>query len=229
MSQEITLNLALSVNNPSTGGGFADTVRVNQQYTQNQMGANEALSLIGIAPQSITYANLTTPGWAFLQNLDSVNPLLYGVQGPSLAAPVQNALSTAAGGTLVAGTYYYVVTATTPGGETLVSNEENIVTAANGKNTVSWTAVPNATGYNVYRGTGTGAENTVFAASGTSFVDTGAGGTAQTPPAVNTTSFWAFGKAEAGEMALLRLAPGVVLQMAARGAPVYVNYRVYED
>lgn len=64
-----------------------------------------------------------------------------------------------AGGTLAAATYYYVVTAvTSSGGETVASVEQSIVNPGSHKNQLNWDPVPNAFGYNVYRGTSAGNE-----------------------------------------------------------------------
>lgn len=109
----------------------------------------------------------------------------------ALAAPTQNAPSTATtGGTLAAATYYYKVSALNAAGETLPSGEQSQVTTGSTSTvTVNWAAVPGATSYRVYRGTAAGAENVYFTAGAgaTSFVDTGAAGTAGTPAAANTT------------------------------------------
>lgn len=97
--------------------------------------------------------------------------------------------STSGGTGLAAATqYFYKVTATLPGGETGPSAEVNVTTGAGGtnSNTVTWASVANATGYTVYRGTATNAENVgyVVAGGGTvTFLDTGAAGSAISPPA----------------------------------------------
>jgi hypothetical protein len=63
------------------------------------------------------------------------------------------------GGTLVAATYFYKVTALDGvGGETLVSNEASVTVAVNHKITLTWNVVPNAVSYNVYRSTSTNLE-----------------------------------------------------------------------
>jgi hypothetical protein len=63
------------------------------------------------------------------------------------------------GGTLAAGTYFYVVTALDGnGGETTISNEVSQAVAVNHKINLTWNVVPNAFGYNVYRSTGAGTE-----------------------------------------------------------------------
>lgn len=109
----------------------------------------------------------------------------------ALAAPVETAPATAAtGGTLAAGTYFYVVTATNAAGETVRSNELSQVAAgATSTVTVNWGLVTGATGYKVYRGTAAGAENALVGTVGAvaTFIDTGAAGTAATPPASNST------------------------------------------
>jgi hypothetical protein len=95
-------------------------------------------------------------------------------------------------GTL-SGHVYYVVTATTPNGESLPSNEVS-VSLSGSTNCVelTWT-VPSgngATGFNVYRGTTAGEENRLVAVivSGTrtSFIDTGVVGNAAALPTEST-------------------------------------------
>lgn len=101
------------------------------------------------------------------------------------AAPVANAPTTAnTGGTLAAATYYYKVTALNAAGESLGSNEGSVTTTgASSSNTITWAAVSGATSYRVYRGTAAGAESTYYAPGNvTTFTDTGAAGTAGSPP-----------------------------------------------
>lgn len=102
-----------------------------------------------------------------------------------LGSPQNLSVVTAAGGTLAVGNYFYKVTALDgAGGETIASNEVNIGTGANGKNTLTWNVVPNAQGYNVYRGTSSGGESPLtgvglpvaqvpIGSASVSFVDTG--------------------------------------------------------
>jgi hypothetical protein len=109
------------------------------------------------------------------------NDLLSGV---SLSTPpVQAALGTStSGGTglIAATTYYYVVTAVdVNSNESLVSNEQNVLTGAGGanSNTVNWAVVPGAVSYRVYRGTATGVETVVYTVPGgatITYLDTGA-------------------------------------------------------
>ncbi|MCU1312445.1 MAG: putative autotransporter protein, partial [Acidobacteriaceae bacterium] len=96
------------------------------------------------------------------------------------------------GGTLAAGTYYYVVTAVTTGtavkGETTGSPETIAVTTkGTGSIALNWAPVNNATGYKVYRGTASGAELVYYTTSTNSFTDTGTAGTAGAVPTSNTS------------------------------------------
>src|SRR5262249_18413054 len=70
--------------------------------------------------------------------------------------------------------------------ETLPSAEVSAVTADNGSVALTWTAVPGATSYRIYRGDSAGGESLYFTAAGTSFTDFGAAGTPGTPPTTST-------------------------------------------
>lgn len=120
-----------------------------------------------------------------------ISGLQYKDNTNSLSAPVANAPSTATtGGTLAAGTYYYVVTAINSVGETIKSNEVSIATTgATSTVTVTWGVVTGATGYKIYRGTSAGNENVYYSVGAvTTFTDTNGASTAGTPPTSNTTS-----------------------------------------
>lgn len=83
-----------------------------------------------------------------------------------LGPPTNLLVSSTGSGGLGAGTYYYVVTALDgAGGETVVSNEANATVGANSSITLTWDTVPNAFGYNVYRGSTPGGE-TILAGRG---------------------------------------------------------------
>lgn len=129
-------------------------------------------------------------GWNYTHLTGAGTTTIFGAigsaaSGSNLPGPVLGSVSTSAtGGTLANGPYYYKVTAIVPAGETQASNEQTVTAAGTGisSNTVNWSAVPLATSYRVYRGTAPGAENTFYTVSGTSFLDTGAAGTAGSPP-----------------------------------------------
>jgi len=139
---------------------------------------NNTYGFAGDAHKLYTYTASSAPNWVDATRV--------------LTLPVQDALATATvGGTLADDDYFYVVTATDATGETTVSNEETITTTGGGTSTVTvtWAEVPHAMGYKVYRGTVTGAENTFYTVVGggtVTFTDTGAAGTAGSPPIANT-------------------------------------------
>src|ERR1035438_8357035 len=97
-----------------------------------------------------------------------------------LGAPKNLAVALAAGGTLtVAQAYFWEVTAIDgAGGETPVSNEVTVTpTSGNQTANLTWNKVPNASGYNIYRGLTTGNERMLIGVgipvSTTSFSDNG--------------------------------------------------------
>ncbi|MBI4463637.1 MAG: hypothetical protein HY647_02935 [Acidobacteria bacterium] len=96
--------------------------------------------------------------------------------------------ATQAGGSL-SGTYYYKITALDGTGETVGSEEASVtVTSPNNAVNVSWSAVPGAKAYRIYRRPTSGGYTyyTSSPTSPTSFVDTGAAGTSGSPPTVTT-------------------------------------------
>ena len=102
--------------------------------------------------------------------------------------PVQSAGTTVGtGGTIAAGTYYYVVTSTTLTGQSFRSNEVSVVTTgATSSNTITWATVAGATGYNIYRGTSAGLENVFYSVGAvTTFLDVGGANTSASPPTGN--------------------------------------------
>lgn len=101
------------------------------------------------------------------------------------------AAAVGSGGTFAAGNYFWEVTATTALGETTVSNEATATLVLNGSANLAWNAPNNTvTGFKVYRGTASGAENVLVTTLGptvTSFTDTNVGG-AGAPPGTNTAT-----------------------------------------
>ena len=94
------------------------------------------------------------------------------------------------GGTFAAAAYFWKITAINAQGETTASNEATATIVLNGSAVLTWPQVTNAAGYNVYRGTSTGAENhlitTINSGSTLTYTDTGTVGSAVSPPGSNT-------------------------------------------
>jgi hypothetical protein len=115
---------------------------------------------------------------------------------PSQQLPAPSGLGVVAsssGGALAAGTYYWQVSATNDNGETAGSNEASAtLKGTTSAAALSWTRVPAATWYKVYRGTSAGKENTLVATvpygKTTTYTDTGFTGTPAKPSAINTAT-----------------------------------------
>ncbi|HEV3344091.1 MAG TPA: hypothetical protein VG125_27195, partial [Pirellulales bacterium] len=114
------------------------------------------------------------------------------VQILSTGQPTLALVSQATGGTLAAGTYYYVVTAVdTSGNQTLASNEHSgTATSLYSTLNLHWqsSSVPNVAHYNVYRGTAPGNERLLTSVSSatTSFADNGSKATSAGQPPART-------------------------------------------
>lgn len=106
-----------------------------------------------------------------------------GIQPPVANTPT----TSTSGGTLAAGTYYYVVSTLNAAGESARSNEVSVVTSGStSSNTITWAAVPGATGYRIYRGTAAGGENVYYSVGVvTTYTDTNAASTGGTPLATD--------------------------------------------
>jgi hypothetical protein len=122
----------------------------------------------------------------------SVEFITHTANTVAVAAPVITLGSAVAGGTFTAGTYFWKLTATNGGGETVGSNELTATLTANQKQPINWTAVTGASGYRLYRGTVAGQENVLVAViaggSTVTYTDLGAAGTNASVPTVDRTA-----------------------------------------
>lgn len=147
--------------------------------------------VINMATRALTMAtNLDIRGAAVLP-ATAGKIAWYTVNAGLAAMGAVTATPSTLGGTLAAGTYYYKVTAIdSQGKETAPSTEVSAVTTGTtGSVALSWPAISGAASYRVYKGTAAGAENGYFAATTSSFTDTGAATTAGTPPASDSTKY----------------------------------------
>ena len=144
-------------------------------------GAGENVMFGGADP---AIAGLVADGITFRRNYVSRpmswrDPIIPAVQGLSAAAE--------AGGTLPPGTYSYRVVARRPVGQGITgrstaSIDATAVAATAGSSVrLSWSPVPHATEYQVY-GRFAGAQSLFWTVTGTTFVDTGAAGSAGAVP-----------------------------------------------
>ncbi len=102
-----------------------------------------------------------------------------------LATPSKPTVSARTGGSLAAGTHYFKVVAVMPtGGSDALSApsaEASVTVAASGAVSLSWSAVPGADVYRIFRGTSANGESKYLQTSGTSFTYTGASELSATP------------------------------------------------
>ncbi len=149
---------------------------------------------------------IPTGNYAYVTEVD----LTFASAIPAPASP--SAVGSSTGGTLGAATYYYKVVALVGGGQGVASAEAatSALTGSTNSVTVTWSAVTGATGYQIYRGTATGAENLYYTVGAvTSFVDTGASGSvAGTPPTATSVTIGGVSVASATESSPVLLAEG---------------------
>ncbi|TMC80709.1 MAG: hypothetical protein E6J08_09445, partial [Chloroflexi bacterium] len=180
----------------NTGAG-TDTVRVHNDLNQLSQIAG-LLTLSGDSPQAnvVTLANGSPAQGTAVDAVDAIQQVTVDATGGKYKltyAPQPLGLTAAWGvdaGGLAAGTYYYVVTATTPLGETTASPETFVTVGGSARVQLAWSPVPFATGYTVYRGTSAGQENASYAAASPSFTDQGDSptGVGVTPPTTNNAA-----------------------------------------
>lgn len=143
-------------------------------------GANGYKVYRGTASGSENVLVATISGGSTVTYLDT------GIAGTSATVPSTN---TSGGGTFAAATYFWVLSAVSSAGETLGSAEVTGAVGANGSVVFTWTSVPAAVSYKLYRGTVTGGENALVAtvtAPTTTVTDTGAAGSAASPVTSST-------------------------------------------
>jgi hypothetical protein len=146
-------------------------------------GAGENFILGGADPH---IPGLVTEDVVFRRN-HLAKPVAW--RDPIVPAPAGvTATSSSTGGSLAAGTYYYRVTARRPSGSGSTATSAGSVEVAArvasgsaGSVALSWAPVPDATAYRVH-GRTSGGQSLYWQVTGTSFTDTGSGGTAGTVP-----------------------------------------------
>lgn len=175
----------------SNAGGQTDHSAINSELDNVALSINQIRNNLAlIQSDDGNPRGLSVPGAGVV-----VAEVANGKQGvvtllAQLPAPIQSApIGAETGGTLPAGTYYYLVTALNANGETIASNEQSIATTGTASTVaLSWDAVIGASSYRVYRGSSPGASDGYFnAGAATSYTDTGAALTSGTPPSSNGT------------------------------------------
>jgi hypothetical protein len=177
-----------NANTTTTGSGYFGPYSTSSSPT----AANELV----ISAGSATYwgtgngDNTVTIG-----NQATTNVIAVGDLSNSVLTPLAFTVSTStSGGSIAAGTYYYMVSAVDALGNTTNSSPvaTRATTGSTSSNTITFPTLPyGATGWNVYRSTSPTFGNTTFIATGVTgatYVDVAASATSGTPPP-KTTAF----------------------------------------
>lgn len=158
------------------------------------MAGNDILHAASVSPQVLVSQLLGTTDAALYtvaagQSVKIAHGVLCNVTG-SMPAPVLTLGTTSAsGGTLAAGTYFWKCAALNSAGETLASNEVTATTSGTtSSQPLTCTSPAGTVSYAWYRGTTSGAENVRYTTTVPSFTDTGAAGTTQSPVTTQTTA-----------------------------------------
>jgi hypothetical protein len=216
---DLTETTVFSVGETITGGtsaatGTVDNATITMLNVSGVFQANETVSngstgtgqIVTVGPDLIVIQEYTGD-WAVGDTVTgdesaatgTINHIYAGEAGLFdndtllMPAPVQSTPTTSATGTLN-GTYYYTVTALDAAGrETAQSNEVSETVDGGttaGTINLSWSAIRDAKGYRVWRGTTAGGENEYYDVSTTSLADNGSlTFTAGTPPSSGTASY----------------------------------------
>lgn len=158
------------------------------------MSGSNVIAASSISPQVLLSQQLGTSDVALYtvasgQSVKVAHGVLCNVTATMPAPILTLGTTSTTGGTLAAGTYYWKVSALNAAGETLASNEVTATTTGTtSSQPLSWPAVAGAVSYNVYRGTTAGGENVKYNTTSTSYTDTGAAGTTQSPVVAQTTA-----------------------------------------
>ncbi|MHB8443125.1 MAG: hypothetical protein ACYDAS_02035 [Patescibacteria group bacterium] len=189
---DITTAGNLTVGSGSPGG--VNTINGNTILTSADLNVSGLPTPTGLATGSTSNVGGLLPAGTYYYEVvaQNITPLSTSISFPSqsISVTVNTTISPPTGVTSSVGTsgsvgsnlvasttYYYVITATTPNGETTKSLEVSAAEVAIAYPiTISWSADSGATGYNIYKGTVSGQEQFLASVSGgstTSYVDSG--------------------------------------------------------
>jgi len=78
MADEITITTGMSRKHATNTRDTHDVGQQRKTYTQTGVGQYDVKPSIGTSEESITFTDIATNGWAFLQNLDTTNYVEWG-------------------------------------------------------------------------------------------------------------------------------------------------------
>jgi hypothetical protein len=157
-----TTTQMIGVQAPWSGSGGAGQLLAGSGPVSTPMfwWQDKQLAFFGMSPVSMPASTGTATGFTAGAGT-AVNDQSTFTGGVGLAAPgIFSNITNVGAGSFAAGTYFWKITATNAAGETTGSNEVSATVALNDAETISWTRVPGATGYKVYRSTTSGGQST---------------------------------------------------------------------
>lgn len=78
MADEITVTFGLSRKHATNTRDTHDVGQLRKTYTQTGVGQYDVKPSIGTSEETITFTDIATNGWAFLQNQDTTNYVEWG-------------------------------------------------------------------------------------------------------------------------------------------------------
>jgi hypothetical protein len=139
-----------------------------------QLGIGTPVDVLTAPAASVASTSTANVQELTIGNATSGNVALTYTWKPTASTP---SVASQSSGSLIAGTYYYELVATTAAGfDTLASPEISAVVTSpstDGAVQLQWSAFTGATGYKIYRGNAPGAEDRYIASSGTTLSDDG--------------------------------------------------------
>lgn len=81
MANEITINVGMSRQHATNTVDKHSIPIQRAQYTQSAVGQYDTKLSIGTSEEAVTFTDITTNGWAFLQNMDTTNYVEWGTTG----------------------------------------------------------------------------------------------------------------------------------------------------
>jgi hypothetical protein len=189
-----TAGETIKIGNGLVATGKTNTIAIGTQATGtgkdvvtigSANGASSTTLQAGTGGIDLTAGSVSIGGADVGQQ--SLNLGFEGNIGSQLYSPLVIGSTQGGGGSCSAGSYYYKITSLdSAGGQSSADGTEYgpLVLSASGSQTFTWTAVPGAVSYRVYRGTSSGGESVYYTTTSTTFTDTCAASTAGTPPSV---------------------------------------------
>lgn len=81
MANEISITVAMSRKHATNAIDKHDLPSQRSQYTQTGVGQYDAKLSVGTTEEAVTFTDIATNGWCFMQNMDTTNYVEWGTTG----------------------------------------------------------------------------------------------------------------------------------------------------